>query len=137
MSILNKKIGVLGGGQLGRMLVEASYPLGLDISVLDVEANFPAAYVTPQFFTGDFTKFEDVVSFGSEMDIVTVEIENVNIEALKYLEKSGIKVYPPPMVLNIITDKGSQKRFYLDHNLPTAPAVFVNNIRLIDNISLK
>ena len=125
MSKINQSIGVLGGGQLGRMLVEAAAPLGLDIRVLDVDGDYPAAGVCPKFYEGSFLDFNDVVGFGQEVDILTVEIENVNIEAIKYLEGNGTFVYPQSFVLEIIVDKGVQKQFYLDHGLPTAPAQFV------------
>ena len=114
------RIGILGGGQLGRMLIEASIPLALDISVLDESLEFPAAGICTRFFEGDFSNYDDVLNFGLAMDVITVEIESVNIEALKQLKAQGKRVYPQPEVLEIINDKGVQKSFYKDNGFPTA-----------------
>lgn len=114
------RIGILGGGQLGRMLVEASIPLALDISILDESLEFPAAGICTRFFEGDFANYDDVLNFGLAMDVITVEIESVNIDALKQLQAQGKKVYPQPQVLEIINDKGVQKSFYKEHGFPTA-----------------
>ena len=83
------RIGILGGGQLGRMLIEASIPLALDISILDESLEFPAAGICTRFFEGDFSNYDDVLNFGLAMDVITVEIESVNIEALKQLQAQG------------------------------------------------
>jgi 5-(carboxyamino)imidazole ribonucleotide synthase len=122
-----KKIGILGGGQLGRMLIEAALPLNLDISVLDASISYPAGAISSHFTEGDFNNYEDVVRFGSNLDVITIEIESVNVKALKTLEAMGKKVYPQPRVLDIINDKGVQKQFYLDNGLQTAPFSFFNS----------
>ncbi len=122
-----RKIGILGGGQLGKMLVTPAHRLGLDVSLLDKDNSFPAYANNSQFVFGDFTNYEDVVRFGKDKDVVTVEIERVNTEALKYLESQGVNVYPQSDKLELIKDKGLQKAFYADNNFPTAPYVLVDS----------
>lgn len=114
------RIGILGGGQLGRMLLEAASPFDLDITVMDKSKDYPAGKITPKFVEGDFQSYDDVLAFGRQFDIVTIEIESVDTKALHQLESEGIKVYPQPKVLDVIKDKGLQKTFYLDHKLPTS-----------------
>ncbi len=117
---LDQKIGILGGGQLGKMLYQAGSRLGLDISILEKDATYPAATVCPNFFCGDITDYDDVLRFGQQMDIITIEIENVNVAALQSLEKAGKKVYPQPALLKIIKDKGKQKMFYEGAGFPSS-----------------
>jgi 5-(carboxyamino)imidazole ribonucleotide synthase len=124
---LNTKIGVLGGGQLGRMLVEASIPMCLDISILDESIEYPAAGICTRFYEGKFSDYDDVMNFGLAMDVVTVEIESVNTDALRRLEMQGKKVYPQPSILNIINDKGLQKKFYQENNIPTSTFQYVES----------
>lgn len=119
-SKLNQKIGILGGGQLGKMLCQAGSILGLDISILEKDRTFPAASVCSSFVCGDITDFDDVMRFGINMDIITIEIENVNTDALEALEELGKKVYPPSSALKIIKDKGKQKMFYEGSDLPSS-----------------
>lgn len=114
------KLGVLGGGQLGRMLIQEAVNLNLHIHVMDSDKNAPCASIAESFTCGSITDFDSVIEFGKDKDLITVEIENVNIEALELLEQKGIAVYPQPRVLKIIKDKGSQKEFYKQHNIPTA-----------------
>lgn len=113
-------IGILGGGQLGRMLVQAASPLDIKIVVLDKSSDYPAPDIWPYFVKGDFTNYDDVLTFGRTVDIITVEIESVNTEALAKLEREGKKVYPQAQILNLIADKGLQKDFYKTHHLPTS-----------------
>lgn len=138
---LNQKIGILGGGQLGRMLVEASIPLALDISILDESLEFPAAGICTRFFEGDFSNYDDVLQFGLAMDIITVEIESVNTEALEKLAYQGKKVFPQPTVLNTINDKGLQKLFYINNGIPTSDFILVENkeevLHLIESGKIK
>lgn len=138
---LNQKIGILGGGQLGRMLVEASIPLALDISILDESLEFPAAGICTRFFEGDFSNYDDVLQFGLAMDVITVEIESVNTDALEKLAYQGKKVYPQPGVLTTINDKGLQKLFYKTNNFPTSDFKLVENkeevLQLIESGSLQ
>lgn len=123
----NIKVGVLGGGQLGRMMIQSAIDLNLDIKAMDPDPNAPCKSLAHQFINGDIRDYDQVLAFGSSCDIVTVEIENVNIEALEALEKQGKKVYPQPRVLKIIKDKGVQKQFYLDHEIPTSEFVLTNS----------
>lgn len=115
------KIGVLGGGQLGRMLIQEAINYNLDIAVIDPDENAPCRYLTSHFVKGDFKDYQTVLDFGKGLDILTIEIEHVNIEALKELEKNGVKVYPQPNFLEIVQDKGLQKLFFQENNIPTAP----------------
>jgi 5-(carboxyamino)imidazole ribonucleotide synthase len=125
--MLNKKIGILGGGQLGKMLCEAAIPLHLDIHILDKSKDYPAGICCTNFTEGDFSKFEDVVDFGSNMDVVSIEIESVNSEALRELKRRGVKVIPDPEALELIKDKGLQKQFYEINGFPSS------SFRLFDN----
>lgn len=121
------KIGILGGGQLGKMLAQDAARLDLDVSFLDKDRSYPAAKVCPQFFQGDFNNYEDVLNFGRNFDLITIEIEHVNIDALKKLELEGISVYPQAHILEFIQDKGLQKQFYAQHHFPTAPFSLYEN----------
>ncbi len=116
-----KKIAILGGGQLGRMLIEETSRYDLAISVLDPSEKAPSAEIATQFTKGDFKDYQTVLDFCEPADVVTIEIEHVNIEALKELERKGKSVYPQPSVLEIVKDKGLQKQFYLEKGIPTAP----------------
>lgn len=121
------KIGVLGGGQLGRMLVQAASPLDLDIYIMDKSADYPAPDIWPYFFEGDFTEYNHVLEFGRTVDVITIEIESVNIEALHQLEREGKLVIPQASKLALIADKGIQKQFYADQELPTAPFILCDS----------
>jgi len=114
------KVGILGGGQLGRMLVQEASRLDIRVTSLDKSIDFPVPDIWPYFQTGDFTNYEDVINFGSTCDVITIEIESVNVQALKELQAKGIKVFPQPEVLEIIADKGLQKQFYYKHGIPTS-----------------
>jgi len=114
------RLGILGGGQLGRMIVQASIDLDLDIAVMDKSRSFPAGSISPVFFEGNFMNYDDVLLFGRTCDIITIEIESINVEALKVLQNEGIEVYPQPEVIELIADKGMQKSFYKEHNIPTS-----------------
>ncbi|HMQ60343.1 MAG TPA: 5-(carboxyamino)imidazole ribonucleotide synthase [Flavilitoribacter sp.] len=118
---IDQKTGILGGGQLGKMLALAAGKWHLPLWALDADANFPAAPYVPRFVEGDFKNKEDVLAFGREVDVLTIEIEHVNIEALHQLEAEGKRIHPRPGALEIIKDKGRQKQFFADHDFPTAP----------------
>jgi len=125
---LAKKIGVLGGGQLGKMLYQAATPLNLDIHFLDQSREFPVGKICPHFTEGNFTDYDDVINFGKDKDIVTIEIEAVNVEALRDLEKMGKDVYPQPEVIALIQDKGQQKQFFQDCNTPSSQFSIVDSL---------
>ena len=114
------RIGILGGGQLGKMLCQAGADWHLPLHVLDLNASFPAANYATTFHRGDFQNKREVLEFGRKMDIVTIEIENVNTEALHELVAEGIKVYPQPAKIDLIKDKGLQKQFYAEHDIATS-----------------
>lgn len=115
-----KKLGILGGGQLGKMLSMAAGPWHYPIHMLDESVNFPAGPYSMGFTEGSFKDYEAVLAFGRQMDVVSIEIEHVNTEALEQLEKEGITVHPAPRALKIIKDKGLQKQFYTKHKIPTS-----------------
>lgn len=114
------RIGILGGGQLGKMYCEAASNWNWEIWILDKQRDFPAGPVATHFVEGDFTNYDDVYAFGMQVDLLTIEIEKVNVEALDRLESEGLTVHPSPRALRIIRDKGRQKAFYEEHDLPTA-----------------
>lgn len=114
------KVGILGGGQLGRMLLQAAANYQVETHVMENDSECPAAHLCRYFVKGDIRDFNDVYNFGKGLDAITIEIENVNIDALEKLESEGVKVYPKPSVLRIIKNKVLQKKFYAEHNIPTA-----------------
>jgi 5-(carboxyamino)imidazole ribonucleotide synthase len=116
-----KRVGILGGGQLGRMLLQAAANYPVETSVLEKDADCPAAHLCTHFNKGDITNFDDVYNFGKNLDAITIEIESVNVEALKKLETEGILVYPRPHALEIIKNKIKQKNFYKENEIPTSP----------------
>jgi len=127
------KIGVLGGGQLGRMMLQEATTWDLDLHFLDKEFDFPVPSIYRRFHKGDFNNYEDVVAFGKEMDIITIEIENVNTDALKHLESLGKTVYPQASVIELIKDKGLQKAFYQKELIPTSPFTYSDDKAAILN----
>ncbi len=122
-----KKIGLIGGGQLGRMLLQEAYNLNLNIAVLDPAPNAPCKNLCTEFTVGDFKDFDTLYNFGKDKDVITIEFEDVNADALTQLEKDGKEVYPQPRVLKLIQDKGLQKQFYKENNFPTAEFELVEN----------
>lgn len=118
----NFKLGILGGGQLGKMLLFDTRKFDIQTYVLDPSNEAPCKIACNHFFQGDLMDFETVYNFGKKVDVLTFEIELVNLEALEKLENEGKKVYPSPKTLKLIQNKGIQKNFYLEHNIPTAPA---------------
>ncbi len=122
------KIGILGGGQLGRMLLQAAANYPVETFVLENDAECPAAHLCHHFTKGDIKSFDTVYNFGKGLDALTIEIENVNVEALERLENEGVKVYPKPSVLRTIKNKILQKEFYRNNNIPSAEFIITNNI---------
>ena len=114
------KLGVLGGGQLGRMLLAETQKFDIYTSVLDASNEAPCAEICNEFHQGNLLDFETVYNFGKQVDLLTIEIENVNIDALDRLEKEGLSIYPTPKSIRIIQNKATQKNFYKDNNVPTA-----------------
>lgn len=115
------KLGILGGGQLGKMLLTETRKFDIQTYVLDPSDEAPCVIACNKFFQGDLTDFKTVYNFGKKVDVLTFEIELVNVEALERLEEEGVKVFPSPKTLKKIQNKGFQKDFYKRSNLPTAP----------------
>lgn len=123
------KVGILGGGQLGRMLLQASANYTIETAVLENDEECPAASFCHHFIKGDIRDFDAVYQFGKTVDALTIEIEHVNIEALEKLESEGLKIYPKPSVLRIIKNKILQKQFYEQHQIPTSPFKITKNLQ--------
>ena len=121
--ITSMKAGILGGGQLGRMLLQAAANYTVETFVLENDPHCPAAHLCHHFIQGDITSFDDVYAFGKKVDVLTIEIENVNIEALEKLEAEGVKVIPKPSAIKIIKNKIKQKGFYQVNEIPTSDFV--------------
>lgn len=127
MNYSSKKIGVLGGGQLGRMLIQKAIDFNIELHVMDSDPNAPCRKIAGQFTLGDLKSYDDVLAFGKDLDIITIEIEKVNAEALEALEKMGKKVFPQPRVIQLIQDKRMQKDFYRDHGFETSDYIRVES----------
>ena len=123
---LKRRIGILGGGQLGRMLIQKGIDWNLQFSVLDPDAEAPCRDIS-HFVQGKLTNYDTVINFGSNCDLITIEIENVNTSALKDLEQSGKKVFPQPHIIELIQDKQKQKQFYKAHHIPTAEFILTKD----------
>jgi len=121
------KLGILGGGQLGKMLALAASNWDLNTWMLDSSKDFPAGNVCTHFVEGNFKNYDDVLNFGRQVDVLSIEIESVNADALIQLKKEGKIIHPDPHQLKIIKDKGLQKEFYLQKNLPTSSFQFFEN----------
>ena len=122
-------LGILGGGQLGKMLIEAASNWNIQCHVLDPDAECSCAHMAHTFVQGSFKDYDTVYNFGKNLKKITIEIEHVNVEALIQLEKEGKTIYPKPAVLQIIQDKGKQKSFYVTNDLPTAPFTLLSNLQ--------
>jgi 5-(carboxyamino)imidazole ribonucleotide synthase len=121
------KLGVLGGGQLGKMLLSETRKYDIHTCVLDPSADAPGRLASNEFFQGDLKDFDAVYNFGKKVDLLTIEIEAVNIEALEKLEEEGLEIHPSPRILKLIQDKTVQKQFYKDNNIPTSDFEIFNN----------
>jgi 5-(carboxyamino)imidazole ribonucleotide synthase len=128
-----KKIGILGGGQLGRMLLQAAANYPVQTYVMENDTDCPAAHLCNHFIKGDIKNFDDVYNFGRSLDAITIEIESVNEDALERLANEGIKVYPRPSALKLIKNKILQKEFYKQHQIPTADFVITNSVHELSN----
>ncbi len=122
------KLGILGGGQLGKMLLSETRKFDIQTYVLDPSPDAPSRIACNQFFQGNLMDYDTVYNFGKKVDVLTFEIELVNLDALEKLEKEGVKVYPSPSTLRDIQNKGRQKEFYKKNNIPTS------NFRLFENL---
>lgn len=122
-----KTLGILGGGQLGRMVIQSAINYNIDIHILDPDANAPCKSICQKFIHGKLTDFDTVYNFGQECDIITIEIENVNTDALEKLASEGKEVYPQPSLIRLIQDKSVQKQFYQEKGIPTAEFILTEN----------
>lgn len=123
----NFRLGMLGGGQLGRMFIQEALNYDVHVHCLDADPEAPCSLIASSFTVASLNDYDAVMAFGQDKDVITVEIENVSTKALAELEKQGKKVFPQARVLEIIKDKGTQKEFYATHNLPTAPFELIAN----------
>ncbi|TKB95919.1 5-(carboxyamino)imidazole ribonucleotide synthase [Pedobacter cryophilus] len=119
-SITQTRLGILGGGQLGRMLIQEAINYNISISILDPDPDAPCKNICDHFEVGSLGDYETVYQFGKNLDLLTIEIEKVNIEALEDLEKKGVVVYPQPRIIRLIQDKGLQKQFFKENDIPTS-----------------
>jgi len=122
------KVGILGGGQLGRMLLQTAANYPVETYVMENDENCPAAHLCHHFTRGDIRNFDDVYRFGKGLHAVTIEIESVNEDALEKLESEGVRVYPKPSALRTIKNKISQKQFYSANSIPTAEYIITENL---------
>ncbi len=130
------RAGILGGGQLGRMLLQSAANYQVETFVMENDPECPAAHLCHHFIKGDIKNFDDVYQFGKKVDALTIEIENVNVEALEKLEAEGLKIFPTPAVLKLIKNKILQKQYYRQNEIPTSPFIITNNLdELNDNES--
>jgi 5-(carboxyamino)imidazole ribonucleotide synthase len=122
------RIGILGGGQLGRMLLQAAANYPVETFVMENDPECPAAHLCHHFTSGDIKNFDDVYNFGKGLHALTIEIENVNVEALEKLESEGVKIYPRPSVLKTIKNKILQKEYYKALDIPSSAFIITNNL---------
>lgn len=115
------RLGILGGGQLGRMLIQEAINYNITTQVLDPDPDAPCKNLCDQFITGSLTDYDTVYNFGKKVDLITIEIEKVNVDALQKLEDEGVLVYPQARVIRLIQDKGLQKEFFKQNDIPSAP----------------
>lgn len=117
----NFKLGILGGGQLGKMMLYSTRKFDIYTKVIDKSKNAPARLACDEFIEGDILDYDTVLEFGRQVDVITFEIENVNVDALEQLEDEGKTVYPSSKTLRTIQNKATQKLFYVDNDIPTVP----------------
>lgn len=134
MIVTDLKVGILGGGQLGKMLCIAAAPWHLELFVMDKSADFPAAPYCHHFTEGDFNSEEEVIAFGETLDIITIEIEGVSIKGLHKLKSMGKTVIPDPDFLEIVRDKGRQNAFYRDLGVPTVGFSSFDSLKELEKV---
>ena len=122
------KLGILGGGQLGKMLLSETRKFDIQTYVFDPSMDAPCQFGATKFFIGDLMDYETVYDFGKKVDLLTIEIENINLNALEKLEAEGLKIFPSPKTLRLIQNKGVQKDFYVENKIPTAAFKRFNNL---------
>lgn len=130
------KLGILGGGQLGRMLIQEAINFNVNVHVLDPDKNAPCRNLSNLFVHGALDDFDTVHAFGKGLDMVTIEIEKVNVDALEKLEGEGVLVYPQSRVIRLIQDKGLQKQFFKQNDIPTAPFQLISSKENLANANI-
>ncbi|WP_207427359.1 5-(carboxyamino)imidazole ribonucleotide synthase [Pedobacter sp. SYSU D00535] len=131
------RLGILGGGQLGRMLIQEAINYNVSVRVLDPDPDAPCKNLCDKFTEGSLTDYETVYNFGKQVDLLTIEIEKVNVDALQKLEEEGVVVYPQPRVIRLIQDKGLQKEFFKQNNIPTAPYQLISSKEALKDAALQ
>lgn len=131
------RLGILGGGQLGRMLIQEAINYNVNIHVLDPDPNAPCKKLCNQFEVGSLSDYDTVYNFGKDLDMITIEIEKVNVDALEALEQEGVVVYPQSRVIRLIQDKGLQKQFFKQNDIPTSAFQFVSNREGLGNCHIQ
>ena len=126
-SYQHKTLGILGGGQLGRMVIQSAINYNLDIHILDPDPSAPCRDIAQKFTVGSLKDFDTVYNFGQACDVITIEIENVNTDALQRLADEGKEVFPQPSIIKLIQDKRLQKQFYREKGIPTADFILIEN----------
>lgn len=129
-----QKAGILGGGQLGRMLLQAAANYPVETYVMEKTADCPAAHLCNHFIIGDINDYQQVYDFGKALDVITIEIEQVNVAALKQLASEGVRVIPHPEILETIQSKIAQKDFYVLHEIPTADYIVTQHKAELSNL---
>ena len=127
-NLIGKKLGIIGGGQLGKMLLAECNKMDISTYVLDSNDNSPCKSLCEKFYVGDLNDYETILSFGKKCDLITFEIEHINVDALYELEKNGKEVYPKPNTLDTIQDKNRQKCFFINNNIPTSKFNFFSSL---------
>ncbi|MBU0695917.1 MAG: 5-(carboxyamino)imidazole ribonucleotide synthase [Bacteroidetes bacterium] len=135
-SISETRLGILGGGQLGRMFIQEAINYNISISILDPDPNAPCKNICDSFEVGSLGDYQTVYDWGKNLDLITIEIEKVNIDALEDLEKEGVVVYPQPRIIRLIQDKGLQKQFFKENDIPTAPFQLFSSREQLANANL-
>jgi 5-(carboxyamino)imidazole ribonucleotide synthase len=127
------KLGILGGGQLGRMLIQQAINYNVTVKVLDPDREAPCRKMCDEFTVGSLGDYETVYNFGKKVDLLTIEIEKVNVDALEQLEKEGVLVYPQPRIIRLIQDKGLQKQFFKENDISTAEFQVISSPEQLKN----
>nr|MBC7612585.1 5-(carboxyamino)imidazole ribonucleotide synthase [Pseudopedobacter sp.] len=135
-SISETRLGILGGGQLGRMFIQEAINYNISISILDPDPNAPCKNICDSFEVGSLGDYQTVYDWGKNLNLITIEIEKVNIDALEDLEKEGVVVYPQPRIIRLIQDKGLQKQFFKENDIPTAPFQLFSSREQLANANL-
>ena len=130
------QLGILGGGQLGRMMIQEAINFNVSVHVLDPDKNAPCRKLCNHFECGALHDFDTVYNFGKNLDMITIEIEKVNVDALEKLEEEGVQVYPQSRIIRLIQDKGLQKQFFKQNDIPTAPFQLISSKESLANATM-